>query len=537
VQRSINLPEGKTLNNKVLKSGVAMAMLMAFVPHSALVSVSALAQQDTTGQTQQQQQSGEAPAPAASQAEQEAENAKQQRAERKKEKRRKKEAREEQAKEAQSGEAPAPAVDSGAAAATEQDAANARKERAERKKEERRKKKEAQQEQPVQSQSEANTSQPSGTATMTADEARTETDAPVTVSKDAVKPRKVLTQPIEQQVQEAEQRPTTIVPDQITDDQRKRLRAADKKRRAEARRDRDRLLGAAAAGAVIGATIAALGGRVAADEGDRLIIERDGRLFVRKDESGLLRDRDTEVEYETLRGGYTREIITRSNGVQIISVRDPGGNVVKRVRIGRNGDRRVLFSSGDEDRGNRRARRDLPRYDVDIPRDRYIVSARRANRRLFRETFAADPVYMSEERYSLAEIRENEPIRSLMRRVDLDTINFDSGSAYASASQVRLLGDIAGGMLDIIEDEPKTIFMIEGHTDATGPEIGNLVLSDRRAESVARILIEAYGIPAENLVTQGYGERFLKVNTEEDERANRRVTIRNITPILQATAD
>ncbi len=320
------------MNNKVLKSGVAMAMLMAFVPHSALVSVSALAQQDTTGQTQQQQQSGEAPAPAASQAEQEAENAKQQRAERKKEKRRKKEAREEQAKEAQSGEAPAPAVNSGAAAATEQDAANARKERAERKKEERRKKKEAQQEQPVQSQSEANTSQPSGTATMTADEARTETDAPVTVSKDAVKPRKVLTQPIEQQVQEAEQRPTTIVPDQITDDQRKRLRAADKKRRAEARRDRDRLLGAAAAGAVIGATIAALGGRVAADEGDRLIIERDGRLFVRKDESGLLRDRDTEVEYETLRGGYTREIITRSNGVQIISVRDPGGNVVKRVQ-------------------------------------------------------------------------------------------------------------------------------------------------------------------------------------------------------------
>jgi outer membrane protein OmpA-like peptidoglycan-associated protein len=165
------------------------------------------------------------------------------------------------------------------------------------------------------------------------------------------------------------------------------------------------------------------------------------------------------------------------------------------------------------------------------------VSARRADRRLFRETFAAEPVYLSRERYSLAEIRENESIRSLMRRVDLDTINFDTGSAYASASQVRLLGDIAGGMLDIIENKPKTIFMIEGHTDAVGPDIANLVLSDRRAESIARILIDAYGIPPENLVTQGYGERFLKVNTEEAERANRRVTIRNITAILQATAD
>jgi len=100
-----------------------------------------------------------------------------------------------------------------------------------------------------------------------------------------------------------------------------------------------------------------------------------------------------------------------------------------------------------------------------------------------------------------------------------------------------LLGDIAGGMLDIIEKQPNTVFLIEGHTDAVGADIPNLVLSDRRAEAVARILIESYGIPAENLVTQGYGERFLKVRTEEDEPANRRATIRNITPILQASAD
>jgi len=543
------------LNKQVLKSGVAVAILMTFAPQTAFVAVPAFAQQETTEQPAASQ-SGEATQPAADAAaaakpENEEAGTRKERAERKKERRQKKKAQEEQTKEVQSDRAPAPDAGSGAAVEAEQEATGTRKERAERKKE-KRQKKEALKEQTNQSQSEDNTSQPaktdpekpakksaktSGEGTMTSDEARKETAVPVTVSKDAAKPKEVVNQPIEQQVQEAEKRPTTVVPDQITDNQRQKLRAAEKRRREDSRRDRNRLLGAAAAGAVIGATVAALGGRVAADEGDRLVIERDGRLVVRKDESTLLRGRDVEVEYENLRGGYTREIITRPNGVQIISVRDPGGYVVKRVRISRNGDRRVLFNSEYDDGGSRQVRRKLPRYNVDVPRERYIVSARRANRRLFRETFAADPVYQPEERYSLAEIRENEPIRSLMRRVDLDTINFDTSSAYVSSSQVRLLGDIAGGMLDIIEKQPNTVFLIEGHTDAVGPDIANLVLSDRRAEGVARILIESYGIPAENLVTQGYGERFLKVRTEEDEPANRRATIRNITPILQASAD
>ncbi|MGB7337126.1 MAG: OmpA family protein, partial [Salaquimonas sp.] len=65
-------------------------------------------------------------------------------------------------------------------------------------------------------------------------------------------------------------------------------------------------------------------------------------------------------------------------------------------------------------------------------------------------------------------------------------------------------------------------------------DVYNLTLSDRRAETVARILVESYGVPAENLVTQGYGEQYLKVKTEADERENRRVTIRNISPLLSA---
>jgi outer membrane protein OmpA-like peptidoglycan-associated protein len=35
------------------------------------------------------------------------------------------------------------------------------------------------------------------------------------------------------------------------------------------------------------------------------------------------------------------------------------------------------------------------------------------------------------------------------------------------------------------------------------------------------------------LTTQGYGEQYLKVDTQSPERQNRRVAMRRITPLLQ----
>jgi outer membrane protein OmpA-like peptidoglycan-associated protein len=84
-----------------------------------------------------------------------------------------------------------------------------------------------------------------------------------------------------------------------------------------------------------------------------------------------------------------------------------------------------------------------------------------------------------------------------------------------------------------IEQNPAEVFLVEGHTDAVGPDIDNLTLSDRRAETVAAILAEHFQIPAENLTTQGYGEQYLKVNTQAAARQNRRVTLRRITPLLR----
>jgi flagellar motor protein MotB len=84
----------------------------------------------------------------------------------------------------------------------------------------------------------------------------------------------------------------------------------------------------------------------------------------------------------------------------------------------------------------------------------------------------------------------------------------------------------------VIADNPNEVFLIEGHTDAVGAEEDNLSLSDRRAEAVSVVLTEQFQIPPENLTTQGYGEQQLEVPTQGPERANRRVKVLRITPLL-----
>jgi outer membrane protein OmpA-like peptidoglycan-associated protein len=91
-------------------------------------------------------------------------------------------------------------------------------------------------------------------------------------------------------------------------------------------------------------------------------------------------------------------------------------------------------------------------------------------------------------------------------------------------------------MLRLLDENPAETFLIEGHTDAVGSDISNLALSDARAASAADALTRVYGIPPENLVTQGYGERYLKVSTEGSSRENRRVAIRRITPLVAPVA-
>jgi outer membrane protein OmpA-like peptidoglycan-associated protein len=144
----------------------------------------------------------------------------------------------------------------------------------------------------------------------------------------------------------------------------------------------------------------------------------------------------------------------------------------------------------------------------------------------------APPIESLERGYSLDEVRRSYPVLERMRRVDLDTINFEFGSWDVERDQFNKLERIADAIRRILDRSPDEVFLIEGHTDAVGSDVDNLSLSDRRAETVAVILSETFGIPPENLTTQGYGEEHLKVFTEEPSRINRRVSLRRITPLL-----
>ncbi len=70
--------------------------------------------------------------------------------------------------------------------------------------------------------------------------------------------------------------------------------------------------------------------------------------------------------------------------------------------------------------------------------------------------------------------------------------------------------------------------MLGGHTDAKGTDGYNQGLSERRAETVKKFLIENYKIPVENLVSAGYGETDLKNKTDPNAAENRRVQIVNM---------
>ena len=130
------------------------------------------------------------------------------------------------------------------------------------------------------------------------------------------------------------------------------------------------------------------------------------------------------------------------------------------------------------------------------------------------ETLDAPPEVAPERAYSLDEIRDNVELRDYVRSVDINTINFSSGSWEISPDQIPQLQALADAMLKVISENPATVFMLEGHTDAVGAAEDNMSLSDRRAESVAEILTTNFNVPPENLVTQGYGEQHLRVQTD-----------------------
>uniref|UniRef100_Q07UA8 OmpA/MotB domain protein n=1 Tax=Rhodopseudomonas palustris (strain BisA53) TaxID=316055 RepID=Q07UA8_RHOP5 len=274
------------------------------------------------------------------------------------------------------------------------------------------------------------------------------------------------------------------------------------------------------------------GGRTVITEPGRIIVrDPGGRSFIRHNEVDRFRygARDIRVQES---GNESRTIVVRPDGSEIITVtRD--GQLLRRIRRDRGGREIVIIDNSyrdPRDRGSFYV--DLPPPLIGIPQNRYIVDYEDASPELIYDTLLAPPVERIERRYSLDEIRYSPSVRQRMPSIDLNTITFESGSWDIAPDQALKLQAIADGLNRAIERNPREVFLIEGHTDATGNDTDNLSLSDRRAESAAALLTQQFGVPAENLTSQGYGEQYLKVPTQGPELANRRVTVRRITPLL-----
>jgi OmpA-OmpF porin, OOP family len=102
-------------------------------------------------------------------------------------------------------------------------------------------------------------------------------------------------------------------------------------------------------------------------------------------------------------------------------------------------------------------------------------------------------------------------------------VRFDFDSADISTTARTQLDALAEGIKLLA---PGQAIVIEGHTDAIGSEEYNRRLSQRRAASVKRYLVQEHGIDARRLKDAGVGEQQPIAGLEPTAAQNRRVQFR-----------
>jgi outer membrane protein OmpA-like peptidoglycan-associated protein len=123
------------------------------------------------------------------------------------------------------------------------------------------------------------------------------------------------------------------------------------------------------------------------------------------------------------------------------------------------------------------------------------------------------------EREQIATIAQEKP------SIDLE-ITFDYNSANLSQKAMPAVTALGKALTN--PELKGTTFVLAGHTDAKGGDSYNQDLSERRADTLKKYLMEKYGIAAADLVTVGYGKTKLKNAANPDADENRRVQVVNM---------
>jgi len=125
-------------------------------------------------------------------------------------------------------------------------------------------------------------------------------------------------------------------------------------------------------------------------------------------------------------------------------------------------------------------------------------------------------------------ISEREEIATIVKdkpKIDLE-INFNYNSADISAKSLPSVQALGRALSNA--DLKGSTFVVAGHTDAAGSEAYNQDLSERRADSIKRYLVDRFGINGSDLVTVGYGKSKLKDPNQPMAEVNRRVQVVNM---------
>lgn len=125
----------------------------------------------------------------------------------------------------------------------------------------------------------------------------------------------------------------------------------------------------------------------------------------------------------------------------------------------------------------------------------------------------------TDEREQIASLAEARP------NIDLE-ITFDYNSANISAKAKPAVEALGKALTN--PDIKGATFVVAGHTDAVGGDSYNQDLSERRADSIKRYLVDKFGIAGADLVTVGYGKSKLKNPAAPTAAVNRRVQVVNM---------
>jgi len=140
------------------------------------------------------------------------------------------------------------------------------------------------------------------------------------------------------------------------------------------------------------------------------------------------------------------------------------------------------------------------------------------------DTFLASVRNRKTRSLSLDEREEIAEIASTKPKIDLE-IQFDFNSAEIAKTSTTAVQQLGQALSD--PSLRGSTFVVAGHTDGVGGDAFNQDLSERRADTIKRYLVQNYHIAATDLITVGYGKTKLKDAQDPTDPINRRVQVIN----------